>query len=101
MAVGVATTVTVVGGDVALQLFAAVTVTLKVPEVETVIDCVVCPPGDHSHEAPALADNVTLPPGQKVVGPLAEIVAAGGEFSVMVVEGEVTGQLMESLTTTE
>ena len=43
----------------------------------TVIDCVVAP-FDHSHDEPALAVRVTLPPWQNVVGPEAVIVGAGG-----------------------
>ena len=35
-------------------------------------------PLDHKYEDPALDVNVTLPPGQKVVGPPAVIVGAAG-----------------------
>ena len=47
-AAGFAFTVTVVGFDVALQPFAFVTVTVKVPDAETAIDCVVAP-FDHEY----------------------------------------------------
>ena len=39
------------------------------------IDWVICPPGAHKYDEPVLAVNITLPPGQNVSGPLAEIVA--------------------------
>ena len=46
-------------------------------------------PVDHRYEAPALEVSVTLPPVQKVSGPLAVIVgAAGRELTVTEVEAE-------------
>ena len=45
----------------------------------------VAPPGDHNQLLPALAVNVTLPPWQKVVGPLGVMVAVGSALTVMVV----------------
>jgi len=48
-----------------------------VPEVVTRIDCVVAPL-DHKYESPDDEVNVTEPPGQKVIAPLAVIVAGGG-----------------------
>lgn len=67
-------TVTAVGAEVAEQPEASVTVTVKLPELLTVIDCVVAPL-DQRNDAPALAVSVTLPPAQKVVGPDGVIVA--------------------------
>ncbi|HVR40068.1 MAG TPA: hypothetical protein VMU84_13305, partial [Thermoanaerobaculia bacterium] len=64
---------TVVGADVALHV-PFETSTVKVPDALTVIACVVAP-FDQSHDAPALAVSVTLPPAQNVVGPLGVIVA--------------------------
>jgi hypothetical protein len=52
-----------------------------VPLVVTVIDELVSPFGSHWYDAPALAFRTTLPPEQKVVGPLAVAVAAGGVFT--------------------
>ena len=46
-------------------------------------------PVDHNQDVPALAVNVTLPPLQKVVGPPAEMVAVGFEFTVTAVTVEV------------
>ena len=55
------------------------------PEVVTVIDCVVSPV-DHKYELAVLEVNVTEPPSQKVIGPLAVIVGAVGfGFTVMLV----------------
>jgi len=70
-------TVTLAGADVALQP-AFVTVTVYVPPVETVIDGVVAPFDQEYDDAPLAADNVTEPPAQNVVGPLAVIAASGG-----------------------
>jgi hypothetical protein len=47
----------------------------------TVIDCVVAPV-DQSHDVAALAERVTLPPLQNVVGPLGVMVGFGGAFTV-------------------
>ena len=87
-AAGVGLTVTVVpaeAGDVHPPL---VVVTVYVPEVETVMDCVVAPV---DQLFPLAEEDVrtTLPPEQKVVGPPAEIVgAAGVGFTVTVVPAE-------------
>jgi hypothetical protein len=54
--------------------------------------CVVCPPGAQSHDEPALALNVTLPPVQNVVGPPGVIVAVGNVFTVTVVPVDVAEQ---------
>lgn len=62
----------------------AVTVSVYVPAVDTVILCVVAP---FDHIFPVLADEVrvTDPPAQKVVGPPAVIVGVGGvAFTVIV-----------------
>lgn len=77
---GRGSTVTVAGADTALvQPFASEVCTVKVPELLTVMVCVVAP-FDHSQESAGLAVSVTLPPAQKVVGPPAVMVgvAAGG-----------------------
>ena len=75
--VGVVLTVTVVGADVLLQE-PEVTVTLRVQEVVTVIDCVVAP-FDQRFPVELLDVRTTLPPGQKETGPLALIVGVGIE----------------------
>jgi hypothetical protein len=62
------------------------------PEAATVIDCVVCPPGVHKYDEPLFADNVTLPPLQKVVGPPAEIVATGVAAALTEVAAETAEQ---------
>ena len=69
---GVALTVTLTAGAVPEQPVLSVTTTLYEPAAFTVIDCVV-EPFDHAYDAPAVAVNVTLPPVQKLVGPLAVI----------------------------
>ena len=51
------------------------------------IDWVVAP-FDHRYELAALAVSVTLPPAQRVVGPLAVIVAVGNALTVSVAESE-------------
>jgi hypothetical protein len=50
----------------------------------TLIDCVVAPLL-HCQLLPLLAVSVTLPPAQKLVGPLALIVATGSAFTVTIV----------------
>jgi hypothetical protein len=88
---GVGFTVTVVPAEVEEQPL-TVFVTVYVPEVETVIECVVAPV-DHVFPEAALEVKVTLPPEQKVVGPLAEIVGVlGVGFTVTVVPAEVEEQ---------
>ena len=91
VAVAAGLTVTAVAAEVVLQPDAFVTLTVKLPLALTVIDCVV-PPDDQSQELPALAVNVTLPPGQNVVGPPAVIVAAGAAFTVTAVGADVVLQ---------
>jgi hypothetical protein len=71
-------TVTCTDADAAeVQLFASVRVTVKVPLVLTVILCVIAP---LLHRLPVAELDVscTLPPWQKVVGPLGVIVGADG-----------------------
>jgi hypothetical protein len=73
---GVGFTVTVVVADVAEHV-PLLTDTLYVPPAETVIDCVVCPPGDQVFPVAEDEVSVTLPPEQNVVGPPAVIVGVG------------------------
>jgi len=64
-------------GEVLVQVplgLLVVTVTLKVPDALTVIDCVVALLL-HNQLLPAEAVSITVPPWQRVVGPLAVIVA--------------------------
>ena len=86
---GVGFTVTIVPAEVAEVQLPDVTETVYVPEVETVIDCVVAPV-DHRFPEADEDVNVTLPPEQKVVGPPGVIVGvAGVGFTVTVVPAEV------------
>jgi hypothetical protein len=55
------------------------------------MDCVVSPV-DQSHEAPADAVSVTLPPAQMLVGPDGVIAAAGTGLTVTSVAAEVALQ---------
>ena len=91
-------TVTEVGADVALH-DPLLTVTEYKPAVLTVIDFVVAPV-DHKYEEPVLAVNVTLPPGQKVVGPPAVIVAVPPAVIVTLVAADVDEQPCALLTVT-
>jgi len=74
---GVGFTVTVIEEDIGEVQPVTVVVTLYVPELVTVIACVVSPSDQVS---PELADevNTTEPPWQNVVAPPAEIVGAPG-----------------------
>ena len=74
---GSAFTTTSVVPLVALQPFAFVTVTPYGPDALTTIDCVVAP-FDHRYVALAGAVNVTDPPSQNVVGPLAVTTGVSG-----------------------
>jgi len=82
-------TVTVVPAEVADVQPPLVTATVYVPDVETVIDCVVAP----VDQTFPLADedvNTTLPPAQKVNRPPAEIVGVeGNAVTLTVVPAEV------------
>jgi hypothetical protein len=86
---GNAVTLTVVPADVAEVQPPLVTATVYVPDVETVIDCVVAP----VDQTFPLADddvNTTLPPAQKVNGPPAVMVGAeGNAVTLTVVPAEV------------
>ena len=99
VAAGSGLTVTVVAGDVALQPFAFVTVTVKLPLAAGVIDCVVAP-FDQRYDAPALAVSVTEPPVQNVVAPEGVMVAAGAVFTVTVVAADVVLQPLALVTVT-
>lgn len=83
VAVGVGFTVTVVGAELPVHPPACVTTTVNTPELVTLMDWVVAPLLQ-VYEDPALAVRVTLPPSQKVVGPLALIVAGGAALIVRV-----------------
>jgi hypothetical protein len=85
---GVVVTVTTVLADVALQ-DPEVTVTERVTEVVTVMDCVVAP-FDQRLPVELLEVRITLPPGQNESGPLALIVGVGMEvFTVTTTAAEV------------
>ena len=65
-----------------------VTATVYVPDVETVIDCVVAPV-DQTFPLAEEDVNTTLPPAQKVNGPPAVMVGVAGiGFTVTVVPAE-------------
>jgi Cu/Ag efflux protein CusF len=82
-------TVTVVPADVAEVQPPLVTATVYVPDVETVIDCVVAPV-DQTFPVAEEDVNTTLPPAQKVNGPPAEIVGVDGNaVTLTVVPAEV------------
>ena len=80
--------------------FASVTVTVNVPDEFTVMDCVVCALFQ-LYEFAAKTESVTLPPLQKVVAPLAVMVAFGNEFTVTVVAAELAVQPLPSVMVTE
>lgn len=97
---GFETSVTIVDALADVQPLASTKFTVYVPEVLTVIDCVVAPV---LHVFPVVLDdvNVTLPPVQNVVGPLAEIVGALGKgFTVIVDEAVEDVQPFPSVTLT-
>mgnify|MGYP006967594978 CR=1 FL=1 len=72
-----------------------------VPEVVTIILCVVSPV-DQLFPLAALEVKVTLPPWQKVVAPLVEMVGVVGfEFTVTVVVADVAEQPFAPKTVTE
>jgi hypothetical protein len=74
---------TVVAGDVPEHPLPWSTSTVNEPPVEMVIDLVVAPLL-HWYPTPSLAVRVTLPPSQKLSGPLAVIDAGGGAVIVRV-----------------
>jgi hypothetical protein len=99
VAVGNGFTVTDCAADVLEHPFELVTVTVKLPELTTLIACVVAPLL-HNHELPALAVSVTDPPAQKVVAPDGVIVAVGNGFTVTVCTDEVFSHPLEFVTVT-
>ena len=96
--VGLLLTVTVVAEEVAEHPF-DVTVTVKLPEVVTVMACVVCPLLQ-LYEPAEDAVSVTLAPLQKVVGPLGVTVAVGFGFTVTTVGDETAVHPLEFETVT-
>jgi len=80
---GAGSTVIAAGADVAEHPPASVTVTVKLPEVFTVIDCDVAPFDHRYDEKPPGALSVTLWFPQNVVGP--DAVTAGGDGGVLTV----------------
>ena len=68
------------------------------PDTVTVIACVVAPL-DHRYDPPLLAVSVTLPPAQKLVGPLAAIVAVAAAPTVTVCDA-LAEQPLASVTLT-
>ena len=90
--VGKAFTVTVVPAEAAEVQLPAVTATVYVPSVETVIDCVVAP---FDQRFPDAADevNTTLPPVQKEVVPDALIVGAADNEIIVTITGCITEQV--------
>ena len=85
---GLGLTVTGIAAEVAEQPAAVVTVTVKLPALLTVIDCVVAPLL-HNQEFPAEAVRETLFPWQKFVAPFAVINAAGNGLTVTITAAEV------------
>jgi hypothetical protein len=96
---GTGLTVTVAAALVAEQPAALVTVTEYEPLLFAVIDGVVAP-FDQRYDAPLDAVSVTLPPAQKVVGPLAVIVATGAALTVTAVGADVALQPFALVTVT-
>jgi archaellum component FlaF (FlaF/FlaG flagellin family) len=90
--------VTEKAADVAWQPFASVTVTVKEPAADTVIDCVVAPV---DQRLPVVADEVRvmLLPAQNADGPLIVGVAGAG-FAVTVNGADVAWQPLASVTDT-
>ena len=97
VAEGIGLTVTLTGGALPVQPVLSVTVTLYEPVALTVIDCVVAPV-DHAYDWPAVAVSNTLPPVQKLVGPLAVMV--GANAATLTVADPLFGQLLPSVTDT-
>ena len=97
-AAGVEVTVTTTLADVALQA-PEVTVTERVPELLTVIDCVVAP-FDHTLPVELLELRVTLPPGQNESGPLALIVGVGMEVETVTATAEDVAEVPDLVTLT-
>jgi hypothetical protein len=85
--------VTTTGAEVAVQPNPLLTCTVYDPEVVAVIACVVAPPGVQVFPVAALEVNVTLPPTQKLVGPLAVIVGVLGTGFTVTVTGTAVAEL--------
>ena len=85
--------------EVAEHPLELVTTTEKFPLVVTLIDWIVAPLL-HNQDDPAEAVSVTEPLEQKLVGPLAVIVAVGLGFTVTVVGAEVPVHPPVCVTTT-
>ena len=81
-------TVTEVTEEVAEHPLPSVSVTVLVPVLFTLIDCVVSPLL-HKQEDPEVEFNVTEPPLQNVVGPPALMVTVGNGFTVTVVTDDI------------
>ena len=99
VAVGNGLTVTVWLAGAEVQPFPSVVVTVYVPFVLTVIAAVVAPV-DQRYDTPPEAVSVTLPPAQKVVGPLGVIVAVGNGFTVTVCDAGADVQPFPSVVVT-
>ena len=85
LATGTCPTVTVNGADVAEHPFALVMFTVYEPAAPVVIDCVVCPPGDHKYDDIADGEfKITEDPWQNVVDPIGVIMALGAVLTVTV-----------------
>jgi hypothetical protein len=97
---GAGLTVTAVPAELADEQPVCVTATEYVPEVETVMDCVVAPV---DHKFPDADEDVktTEPPAQKVVEPPAEIVGVAGiELIVTEVPADVAEEHPDCVTPT-
>ena len=99
VAVGSGLTVTVRLAGTDVQPLASVVVTVYVPDVLTVVAAVVAPV-DQRYDTPPDAVSVTLPPAQKVVGPLGVIVAVGNGFTVTVCDAGAEVQPFPSVVVT-
>lgn len=89
---GSALTVTFCGADAPEVHPFVITCTTKVPELLTVMDCVVAPL-DHKLLVAEEDVNTTEPPAQNVVGPLAVIVGTAGIGLAVTVIGALDGDV--------
>jgi archaellum component FlaF (FlaF/FlaG flagellin family) len=99
VAVGSGLTVTVCDVGAEVHELASVTVTVYVPDVDTVMAAVVAPV-DQRYEVPPEAVSVTLPPAQNVVGPDGVMVAVGSGLTVTVCEAGADMHELASVTVT-
>jgi hypothetical protein len=97
---GVGFTVTTTGAEVAVHAKIFERITLYVPLVRTVIDCVSSPLGFHWFPNGAELVSTTLSPAQNVVGPLAVIVGVGGTGLMVTVTGADVSDTQKPSTTT-